>query len=114
MLSRPSSARSPNTPSSNNKPNTTHKSPQKTKNENKKRKHKRKQKTQTETQTVNKKPRKKKPKNEKKVMDVVEKIFVDMFKGLEEQCAKDLATIAAQYPCEPIQMNPVRLTFEGE
>lgn len=48
------------------------------------------------------------------MMDVVEKIFMDMFAGLKEQCAKDLATIAAQYPCEPIEAKPVRLTFEGE
>jgi len=47
-------------------------------------------------------------------MDVVETIFMDMFAGLKAQCAADLATIAAQYPCEPIEAKPLRLTFEGE
>lgn len=47
------------------------------------------------------------------VMEVVEKIFMDMFKGLEETCGKDLAAIKAQYPFEPIVAKPLRLAFEG-
>jgi aspartyl/asparaginyl-tRNA synthetase len=48
------------------------------------------------------------------VMVVIERIFMDMFKWLEDKCGRDLATIAGQYPFEPIVAKPCRLTFEGE
>jgi aspartyl-tRNA synthetase len=48
------------------------------------------------------------------VMDVIERIFMDMFGGIEKECGKDLEAIRAQYPFEPIEAKPLRLTFEGE
>jgi aspartyl-tRNA synthetase len=48
------------------------------------------------------------------VMDVIERIFMDMFAGIEKGCGKDLQAIRVQYPFEPIVAKPLRLTFEGE
>jgi aspartyl-tRNA synthetase len=48
------------------------------------------------------------------VMDVIERIFMDMFDGIKRDCGRDLEAIAAQYPFEPIEAKPLRLTFEGE
>lgn len=46
------------------------------------------------------------------VLDVIEKLFMHMFKGLETTYAKELAFIRAQYPFEPLQYKPLRLTFD--
>jgi aspartyl-tRNA synthetase len=45
------------------------------------------------------------------VLDVIEAIFMDMFKGLETQYARELEVVAQQYPFEPIAYKPLRLTF---
>ncbi len=45
------------------------------------------------------------------VLDVIEKIFMDMFRGLEGQYARELEVVAQQYPFEPIAYKPLRLTF---
>ena len=47
------------------------------------------------------------------VLDVLDRLFVSMFKGLEEKCGGELAVIAQQYPFEPLQYLPetLRLTF---
>ncbi|KAG0564520.1 hypothetical protein M758_8G113600 [Ceratodon purpureus] len=47
------------------------------------------------------------------VLDVLEKVFLTIFDGLNEKCAKQLKAINEQYPFEPLQyLRPtLRLTF---
>ena len=47
------------------------------------------------------------------VLDVLDRLFVSMFQGLEQRCAKELAVINQQYPFAPLQYLPrtLRLTF---
>eukprot|EP00898_Chlorokybus_atmophyticus_P007058 jgi/Chlat1/7353/Chrsp59S06976 len=48
------------------------------------------------------------------VLDVLDRLFVTMFDGLNERFAKELSVINEQYPCEPLQyLRPtLRLSFE--
>ncbi|KAI3429721.1 hypothetical protein D9Q98_010037 [Chlorella vulgaris] len=47
------------------------------------------------------------------VLDVLDALFVHMFTGLNERCARELAVISEQYPFEPLKFLPksLRLTF---
>ena len=45
------------------------------------------------------------------VLDVIEALFMHMFDGIATRCKRDLETIAAQYPFEPIVAKPTRITF---
>lgn len=47
------------------------------------------------------------------VLDVLDRLFVTIFKGLNERYGKELAVIGEQYPFEPLQYLPktLRLTF---
>jgi len=47
------------------------------------------------------------------VLDVIDELFVSMFDGLQERCAKQLQVINAQYPFEPLQYlrKTLRLEF---
>lgn len=47
------------------------------------------------------------------VLDVLDRLFVHMFQGLNERCARELAVIGEQYPYEPLKFLPksLRLTF---
>lgn len=47
------------------------------------------------------------------VLDVLEKVFLTIFDGLNEKCAKQLEAINEQYPFEPLQYlrQTLRLTF---
>jgi len=38
------------------------------------------------------------------VLDVLEKVFLTIFDGLNEKCAKQLTAINEQYPFEPLQV----------
>lgn len=44
-------------------------------------------------------------------MDVIEKMFSDIFAALEEHCSTELAAINAQYAFEPFVMKPMRFTY---
>ncbi|KAL7111988.1 hypothetical protein ACP275_05G124200 [Erythranthe tilingii] len=48
------------------------------------------------------------------VMDIVDRLFVTMFDGLNETCSKELEAINKQYPFEPLKYlrQTLRLTFE--
>ncbi|CAH1441364.1 unnamed protein product [Lactuca virosa] len=48
------------------------------------------------------------------VMDVVDRLFVNMFDKLNERCKKELEAIGKQYPFTPLKYlrNTLRLTFE--
>ncbi|KAL7150610.1 hypothetical protein ABFS83_05G125000 [Erythranthe nasuta] len=48
------------------------------------------------------------------VMDIVDRLFVTMFDGLNEKCSKELEAINKQYPFEPLKYlrQTLRLTFE--
>ncbi|GLU18125.1 hypothetical protein SLE2022_344420 [Rubroshorea leprosula] len=48
------------------------------------------------------------------VMDIVDRLFVAMFDGLNENCKKELEAVGRQYPFEPLKYKPqtLRLTFE--
>ena len=45
------------------------------------------------------------------VLDVLEQMFTDIFKGIEADCALELKAVAEQYPFEPFVMKPMRFTF---
>ncbi|KAL4531324.1 hypothetical protein Ndes2526B_g04550 [Nannochloris sp. 'desiccata'] len=47
------------------------------------------------------------------VLDVLDRLFVTIFKGLETKCANELSVIGKQYPFEPLQYleKSLRLTF---
>ena len=47
------------------------------------------------------------------VLDVLERLFVNMFHGLETRCSKELSVVREQYPSEPLQYLPktLRLKF---
>lgn len=47
------------------------------------------------------------------VLDVLDRLFVYMFRGLETRCKTELAVIGEQYPFEPLQYLPqtLRITF---
>eukprot|EP00878_Enallax_costatus_P016449 GHUV01017254.1.p1 GENE.GHUV01017254.1~~GHUV01017254.1.p1 ORF type:complete len:473 (+),score=150.41 GHUV01017254.1:342-1760(+) len=45
------------------------------------------------------------------VLDVIEHLFMTMFDGLRIRYAKELETVQTQYPFDPIEAKPVRLTF---
>lgn len=47
------------------------------------------------------------------VLDVLDRLFVYMFRGMETKCARELAVIGEQYPFAPLQYLPqtLRLTF---
>ncbi len=47
-------------------------------------------------------------------MDVIEKLFMSMFEGLATRCSRELEAIRQQYPFEPLQAKPLRLTFAGQ
>jgi len=38
------------------------------------------------------------------VLDVLEKVFLTIFDGLNEKCVKQLMAINEQYPFEPLQV----------
>lgn len=38
------------------------------------------------------------------VLDVLEKVFLTIFDGLNDKCAKQLKAINEQYPFEPLQV----------
>ena len=44
-------------------------------------------------------------------MDVIEDLFSDIFKGIEEGCKTELEAVQQQYPFEPFVMKPMRFTF---
>ncbi|GAB4822582.1 hypothetical protein N2152v2_009628 [Parachlorella kessleri] len=48
------------------------------------------------------------------VLDVLDKLFVYMFEGLNSRCKQELAVVGEQYPFEPLKFLPktLRLTFE--
>jgi aspartyl-tRNA synthetase len=46
------------------------------------------------------------------VLDVLDRLFVYMFKGLETRCATELAAIGEQYPVEKLQYLPQTLRLE--
>ncbi|KAH9646487.1 Aspartate--tRNA ligase 2 cytoplasmic [Citrus sinensis] len=48
------------------------------------------------------------------VMDIVDRLFVTIFDGLNNVCKKELEAVAKQYPFEPLKYKPktLRLTFE--
>ncbi|OMO73501.1 Aspartyl/Asparaginyl-tRNA synthetase, class IIb [Corchorus olitorius] len=46
------------------------------------------------------------------VMDIVDRLFVTIFDGLNERCKKELELVRKQYPFEPLKYKPLRLTFE--
>ncbi|KAL8260035.1 hypothetical protein R6Q59_027988 [Mikania micrantha] len=48
------------------------------------------------------------------VMDIVDRLFVEMFDKLNERCKKELEAIGKQYPFQPLKYlrNTLRLTFE--
>ena len=45
-------------------------------------------------------------------MDVIEALFMHMFKGIESRCATELAVLGGQYPFPPLRYAPTRLTFD--
>eukprot|EP00892_Ulva_mutabilis_P010960 jgi/Ulvmu1/8236/UM041_0046.1 len=45
------------------------------------------------------------------VIDVIEALFADIFKGIEDQCKIELQAVQQQFPFEPFVMNPMRFTF---
>jgi aspartyl/asparaginyl-tRNA synthetase len=46
------------------------------------------------------------------VMDIIETLFMALFDGLAKDYATELAVIGQQYPFEPLEYCPCRLTFE--
>lgn len=44
-------------------------------------------------------------------MDVIEDLFTDIFKGIEEGCKTELQAVQQQFPFEPFVMKPMRFTF---
>jgi hypothetical protein len=44
---------------------------------------------------------------------VIEHLFMHMFNGLATKYAAELEAVQAQFPFEPIQAKPLRLTFAG-
>ncbi|XP_071721253.1 aspartate--tRNA ligase 2, cytoplasmic-like [Rutidosis leptorrhynchoides] len=46
------------------------------------------------------------------VMDLVDRLFVEMFDKLNERCKQELEAINKQYPFKPLKYKPKRLTFE--
>ncbi|KAJ4707633.1 Aspartate--tRNA ligase, cytoplasmic [Melia azedarach] len=48
------------------------------------------------------------------VMDIVDRLFVTIFDGLNQRCKKELEAVGKQYPFEPLKYKPktLRLTFE--
>lgn len=44
-------------------------------------------------------------------MDVIEKLFSEIFKGIEEDCKLELQAVQQQFPFEPFVMEPMRFTF---
>jgi hypothetical protein len=47
------------------------------------------------------------------VLDVIEHLFMHMFNGLATIYEAELEAVQAQFPFEPIQAKPLRLTFAG-
>lgn len=45
------------------------------------------------------------------VLDVIEQMFTDIFKGIEAECNLELKAVGEQYPFEPFVMKPMRFTF---
>lgn len=45
------------------------------------------------------------------VMDVIEALFSEIFKGIEDKCQAELAAVRQQYPWEAFVMKPMRFTF---
>jgi aspartyl/asparaginyl-tRNA synthetase len=45
------------------------------------------------------------------VLDVIEQMFADIFKGIESECGPELKAVGEQYPFEPFVMKPMRFTF---
>lgn len=45
------------------------------------------------------------------VLDVIEQMFTDIFKGVEAECNLELKAVGEQYPFEPFVMKPMRFTF---
>lgn len=45
------------------------------------------------------------------VMDVIEKVFTDIFNALEGSCEAELAAIGQQFPFEPFVMKPMRFPY---
>ena len=45
------------------------------------------------------------------VMDVIEAMFSEIFRGIEADCAAELAAVGRQHPFEPFVMKPMRFTY---
>jgi aspartyl/asparaginyl-tRNA synthetase len=45
------------------------------------------------------------------VMDVIETLFTEIFKGIEESYQTELEAVRQQYPFEPFVMKPMQFTF---
>jgi aspartyl/asparaginyl-tRNA synthetase len=45
------------------------------------------------------------------VLDVLERMFTDIFAGIEKDRSKELQIIGQQFPYEPFVMKPMRFTF---
>ena len=45
------------------------------------------------------------------VLDVLEQMFTDIFKGIETECKLELKAVGEQYTYEPFVMRPMRFTF---
>eukprot|EP01025_Chloroclados_australasicus_P032334 TRINITY_DN3277_c0_g3_i1.p1 TRINITY_DN3277_c0_g3~~TRINITY_DN3277_c0_g3_i1.p1 ORF type:complete len:595 (-),score=55.18 TRINITY_DN3277_c0_g3_i1:165-1757(-) len=45
------------------------------------------------------------------VLDIIEGLFLFIFEGLKNNFSQDLEAIALQYPFQPLQYKPLRLTF---
>lgn len=45
------------------------------------------------------------------VVDVIEKLFSEIFTGIEEVCQVELQAVQQQFPFEPFVMKPMRFTF---
>ena len=44
-------------------------------------------------------------------MDVIEQMFADIFRGIEEHCRPELAAVGKQFPFEPFVMKPMRFAY---
>jgi aspartyl-tRNA synthetase len=47
-------------------------------------------------------------------MDVIDTLFMTIFDGLATTYATELEAVQSQFPFEPIQAKPTRLTYAGE
>jgi len=45
------------------------------------------------------------------VCDIIDGLFVSIFKHLTENCKKELETINRQYPFEPLQVKTILLDY---